>query len=94
MIYSGCHVIALVKGTIEGDPFMHFGSLLGMAGHVAAARRFGLLDANETTTDAGRAFYRDARLGEFPKGRANDWRVNAADKLAAAERMLERRVKR
>jgi hypothetical protein len=94
VIYSGCHVIALVKGTIEGDPYMHFGSLLGMASHMSAAQRFGLLDANKTPTEAGYAFYREARLSEFPKGRANYWHASAADKLEAAERLLERRTER
>jgi hypothetical protein len=90
--YSIAHVVALLKGTIEGDPYKHFGSLLGMDSHIAAAHHFGLIDANGELTEAGRAFYRDAKLSGLPEGRANYWSASAPHVLAGAKWLLERRL--
>lgn len=80
---TAVHVVALIKGTAEGDPYRHFGSLLGVDTHQATAARLGLLNAAGDLTDAGRAFYRDARLADLPAGRANHW-GDTADRAVAA----------
>jgi hypothetical protein len=77
------HVVALIKGTAEGDPYQHFGSLLGADLHQATAVRLGLLTAIGDLTDTGRAFYEDARLADLPAGRATHW-GEAADRAVVA----------
>ena len=36
--------VALIKGAVEGDVYQHFGSLGGVAQHLATARRLGVID--------------------------------------------------
>lgn len=86
--YSRLHVLALLKGTVEGDPYKHFGSLLGIAHHDAAAQQLGLLTNDGNVTVVGRAFYVSAELGQLPAGRANDWSSTAPAALGQALRIL------
>ncbi|WET81601.1 hypothetical protein P3102_10460 [Amycolatopsis sp. QT-25] len=97
------HVVAVVVGAARpgGDVRQHFGSLLGFSGHLAVARRLGLVatssdpaaDGPEVTpTDGGRRFVEDFGSLALPLGRANNWTGPAAGALitpAAAE--LDRR---
>lgn len=81
---SPAHLIAILKGEVEGDPYRHFGSLLGFDQHLAAAAAAGLLRVDGTATDEGLEFYRRHRLADLPAGRANYWKpAQIAD--AAAE---------
>jgi len=86
---SAVHVIALVKGTFEGDPYAHFGSLLGFEDYAAAARQLGLIDGEGKLTSRGLDLYYDGGLRSLPSGRANDWSADAPEALAIAVRMLE-----
>ncbi|GAA2679692.1 MULTISPECIES: hypothetical protein [Actinosynnema] len=64
-------IIALVKGAVEGDPTMHFGSLLGVGQHMAVARELGLLQQDgQTPTDKARQLYERHELNKLPHGRA------------------------
>lgn len=79
------HTIAAIKGTVEGDPFLHFGALGAFDTHAEPAVTLGLIERSGTTftaTDAGRAFYVDANLASLPSGRANQW-GSAADRAIA-----------
>lgn len=73
------HVLALLKCAVEGVPLAtHFGSLLGLAYHHGAGVELGLLESGPNLyepipTPAGRIFYDQFRLAEFPAGRANAW---------------------
>lgn len=76
---SETHIIALVKGALEGDPEKHFGSLLGFDEHLRDAAQLGLVRCETGSydvevTDAGREFYESQRLFWLPPGRANAWR--------------------
>ncbi len=89
---SPVHVLALVKGVVEGDPIRHFGSLLGFDAHLAAARQLALVttgDGNDevSATEAGRRLYREAHLDALPDGRANHWGALADDAVARLRRM-------
>lgn len=82
--HSSTHVIAVVKGVVEGDPYQHFGSLLGFDQHLNAAAAAGLVSSELDVTEKGREFYRRHRLAELPGGRANYW-DEAVLAAAAAE---------
>jgi hypothetical protein len=76
-VNHAAHVIAIIKGAVEGDPQKHFGSLLGYSEHLAAAVRAGLVTTDEQPTDEGYEFYSWHNLDQFPAGRANYWHGEA-----------------
>jgi hypothetical protein len=89
---SPVHVVALVKGVIEGEPIRHFGSLLGFDAHLAAARQLGLVTPGDgshevSATESGRRLYREAHLDALPDGRANHWGALADEAVARLRRM-------
>lgn len=79
--------LALIKGAVEGDPYRHFGSLLGVNAHAAPLLRAGLLVACDppstaagedhgvdfVATEAGRDLYERHQLATLPAGRASFW---------------------
>jgi hypothetical protein len=79
MNFSLVHILALVKGTAEGDSRRHFASFMGLDHHEASAINLGLLERNEVDsydlvlTPKGQELYESARLADLPQGRANSW---------------------
>lgn len=71
------HPVAILKGAVEGDPYLHLGSLLGVSGHVETLVRAGLVESSPVdeiiVTPLGVAFYVEHNLTELPDGRANSW---------------------
>lgn len=47
---SSLHVVALLKGTVEGDAYKHFASLVGFRDHLAGAIAFGLVVRDDDGT--------------------------------------------
>jgi hypothetical protein len=104
-VLSPSHVLAILNGAArpDADITAHFGSLFGMAEHLDAALRLGLvsehpsdptdLDAPTVVlTEAGQDFFRQFRLAELPEGRANHWHGSGAGEIAdPARKELERR---
>lgn len=80
---SAVHVIALLKGAVEGDPEKHFGSLLGYDQHLTTAVRAGLVTVAGDPTDRGIEFYSWHLLDQLPDGRANYWPTEAVAAAAA-----------
>jgi hypothetical protein len=85
---SPVHVIALVRGAVEGDPIRHLASLLGYKAHVDAAVRLRLVTIGAdlydlAVTEAGQRFYHQARLDALPDGRANHWRGELVEDAVA-----------
>ncbi|MEO3976675.1 hypothetical protein [Streptomyces sp. CAU 1734] len=72
---SPTHVLALVKGTAEGDPIKHT-TALGLGTHLGDAVTCGLLTTtgewDPVLTGTGRALY-ETHLSNLPDGRANHW---------------------
>jgi hypothetical protein len=63
--------VALLKGAVEGDPTLHFASLLGFRHHVPVAQATGVLaEDGETPTALARDIYHRYRLDQLPPGRA------------------------
>jgi hypothetical protein len=94
--HANVHALALIKGSVEGDSFKHFGSLFGTSEHARPLVAAGLLVSNGydyDATDAGRTFYADYRLDSLPRGRANSWLASSDNPdLAAADSALEAAV--
>ena len=90
MSHSAVHVIALVKGAVEGDPFKHLGLPYQLADIIRTeATRLGLIDDLCQPTPLGRSFYIDANLASLPAGRARYWGA-AALRAQTMLRELER----
>ncbi|GAA1309298.1 hypothetical protein [Saccharothrix xinjiangensis] len=70
--FAGMFTVALIKGAVEGDTYRHFGSLGGIAQHLATTRCLGLIDPEDehTATARAHALYRHHRLDRLPPGRA------------------------
>lgn len=66
------YTVALIKGAVEGDLYAHFGSLGGVAAHIAIARQHGLLEIEDqhTPTNFAHQLYIRHRLDQLPNGRA------------------------
>ncbi len=88
---STMHVLALVKGSLEGHPTKYFGSILEINRHLDNARRCGLIAPGGdlydglTVTDAGRDLA-ERYLTNVPLGRANSWTGPEVD---AAKRIVQ-----
>lgn len=87
------HVLAILKGAVEGDPYQHFAAFGGFDAHAAEADRLGLIGDDLCPTDLGRRFYVDANLASLPAGRANQW-GHAADRALDMLDELEKRADR
>jgi hypothetical protein len=94
---SQVHVLALLKGAVEGDEYKHFGSLLAIDAHFEVGRELGLLlkDAGGSIvpTVKGRSFYVDYGLRELPGGRANYW-VTSPVAVAASRGLADMKTTR
>ncbi|RSM80537.1 hypothetical protein DL991_10495 [Amycolatopsis sp. WAC 01375] len=102
---SPTHVLAIIKGAARPDRDItaYFGSVRGIAGHLEAAQRLGLVaeraddpaDPEAPTvflTDAGEEFFVQFRLAELSQRRANYWNLSGDDEIAdPARHELERR---
>lgn len=82
------HVLALLKGAVEGDPYRHLASLMAVSStHLPAGVEAGVLtvvDGEITATAAGRRFYTEHGLGLLPPGRANNWLAVCPEIVGAA----------
>lgn len=83
------HVLALLKGTVEGDPYTHLAALTAVRQvHLPAGVRAGMLvvdgDGEIRATAAGEVFYRWYGLDRFPPGRANMWPALVPELVDAA----------
>lgn len=81
---STCFVAGIIKGVLEhGDPYRHFGSLMGYREHLKHAVVAGLVvevGNKVQVTTAGRNYYAKHGLERLPQGRSyfwsnNDWNV-------------------
>jgi hypothetical protein len=88
---SPVHVLALLKGAVEGDPYKHFASLLGIAQHLEAAAALGLMTPDGRVTAAGAALYEAAGLHSLPEGRANHWWQEADSAIEILDARARRR---
>lgn len=95
------HVVAVVKGTAEGDSMRHFGSLFGFGEYEARTVALGLVrrrpvaevredDDELVLTEAGEAFYRDFGLDKLPPGRGYNWLILAPGFIEPAAEQLTR----
>ncbi|WP_329072526.1 hypothetical protein [Amycolatopsis sp. NBC_01480] len=93
------HVVAVVKGTAEGDSTRYFGSLLGFSEYVARAASLGLVrqrpaaelgedDDELVLTEHGEAYYRDFALGALPRVRGYNWHTLAPELIGPAAQQL------
>jgi hypothetical protein len=65
--------VALIKGAVEGNLYAHFGSLLGIDGHIAVAEEAGFMKPAvgwAEATDKAHRVYRECGLADLPEGRA------------------------
>lgn len=75
-IVTTCFVAGIVKGLIEhGDPYRHFGSLLGYKSHLHKAIAAGVVNADESLgiTELGKKWYAAANLAGLEDCRAYFW---------------------
>lgn len=82
-----CFVAGIVKGLVEhGDATRHFGSLIGFEAHMQQAIKDGVVNADESLTDAGKAWYSAAKFSELKDCRAyfwdrDDWGIKPTNEL-------------
>lgn len=87
------HSVAILKGTVEGDPIKHLAALGGFEHHLAPLLRARLVQRSDdperevTATALGRAFYAQHHLDQAPQGRANGWPCDGV--VGAATQALE-----
>lgn len=91
---SPLHVLALLKGVVEGEPDKHFASLQGWQSHLAVAIRLRLVVAPTASsveevrvTERGSDLYERAALWALPPGRANAWGDAAMDAVRLLEQL-------
>lgn len=86
------HVIALLKGVVEGDPYQHFASLLGYDDHIREAVELGLVTCGDgiQPTPVGMELYGRAEMWRLPAGRANEWPTSARVFLAIVQAAFQR----
>ncbi|MFD7659209.1 hypothetical protein ACFV4N_34970 [Actinosynnema sp. NPDC059797] len=91
--FADVFTVAVIKGAVEGDLYLHFASLGGVELHLATARRLGLIDPeNEhTATSRAHALYRRHGLEHLPDGRAYScWHGSPIVQAVLAELLPER----
>lgn len=69
--------VAILKGTVEGDPHKHFGSTLGFTAHRLVAEQHELVEpvgeggwTDLKATEKAKDLYDRHQLSELPEGRA------------------------